>query len=304
MSVQLAKDVLINLYQSPKEAWQVPTDLLNAYRHILTDETLDRALRAELIMPPGFEELASAIPLLDVVRLEEARDFYREALSNALKDEAFVLYNALWAEEDHTMHSAAYRRRRLRHIALWLLMKSNHPAAGTLCEQQFTMAKTMTDQIGSFGLIMNGRDETSRHRAIDSFYAQWKSNELVLDKWFGLQASCDHPGALERVKLLLEHPAFNFKNPNKVRSVIGSFCQGNPRHFHAADGQGYVFLTDCLIKMDAINPQIAARLATPFTRWQRYDKPRQALMLQQLERLAAASLSRDLREIVTKSLEK
>ena len=151
---------------------------------------------------------------------------------------------------------------------------------------------------------MNGRDETSRHRAIDSFYAQWKSNELVLDKWFGLQASCDHPGALERVKLLLEHPAFNFKNPNKVRSVIGSFCQGNPRHFHAADGQGYVFLTDCLIKMDAINPQIAARLATPFTRWQRYDKPRQALMLQQLERLAAASLSRDLREIVTKSLEK
>ena len=304
VSVQLAKDVLINLYQSPKEAWQVPTDLLNAYRHILTDETLDRALRAELIMPPGFEELASAIPLLDVVRLEEARDFYREALSNALKDEAFVLYNALWAEEDHTMHSAAYRRRRLRHIALWLLMKSNHPAAGTLCEQQFTMAKTMTDQIGSFGLIMNGRDETSRHRAIDSFYAQWKSNELVLDKWFGLQASCDHPGALERVKLLLEHPAFNFKNPNKVRSVIGSFCQGNPRHFHAADGQGYVFLTDCLIKMDAINPQIAARLATPFTRWQRYDKPRQALMLQQLERLAAASLSRDLREIVTKSLEK
>ena len=261
------------------------------------------ALRAELIMPPGFEEMASAIPLLDVALLEDARAFFRDALSLALKDEAYTLYNKLWDEEDHTMHSLAYRRRRLRHVALWLLMKSDHPKANEVCEQQFTMAKTMTDQIGSFGLLVNGGNETLRDTTIARFYEQWKGNALVLDKWFGLQASSDHSGALARVKTLLKHPSFNLKNPNKVRAVIGAFCQGNPRHFHAIDGQGYAFLTECLLELDAINPQIAARLATPFTRWQRYDKTRQYLILQELRRLASAELSRDLREIVSKSLE-
>ena len=262
------------------------------------------ALRAELIMPPGFEEVASAIPLLDVARLEDARAFFRDALSLALKNEAYTLYNKLWAEEDHTMHSVAYRRRRLRHVTLWLLMKSDHEKASQLCEQQFIMAQTMTDQIGSFGLLVNGHNETLRIGSIDRFYQQWKDNALVLDKWFGLQASSDHSGALDRVKELLKHPDFNFKNPNKVRAVIGAFCQGNPRHFHAIDGQGYAFLTDCILELDAINPQIAARLATPFTRWQRYDKTRQDLMLQQLTRLASVNLSRDVSELVHKSLEK
>lgn len=304
VSVQLAKDVLISLYQNPRETWQVPADLFDAYRHILTDDSLDMALRAELIMPPGFEEVASAIPLLDVARLEDARAFFRDALSLALKNEAYTLYNKLWAEEDHTMHSVAYRRRRLRHVALWLLMKSDHEKASQLCEQQFIMAQTMTDQIGSFGLLVNGHNETLRIGSIDRFYQQWKGNALVLDKWFGLQASSDHSGALDRVKQLLKHPDFNFKNPNKVRAVIGAFCQGNPRHFHAIDGQGYAFLTDCILELDAINPQIAARLATPFTRWQRYDKTRQDLMLQQLTRLASVKLSRDVSELVHKSLEK
>ena len=112
----------------------------------------------------------------------------------------------------------------------------------------------------------------------------------------------DEPGALARVNALLMHPAFQLKNPNKVRAVIGAFCQGNPRHFHAADGSGYAFLADKLLEMDGINPQVAARLATPFTRWQRVDQGRQALILQQLERLALADLSSDLRELVSKSV--
>ena len=107
-----------------------------------------------------------------------------------------------------------------------------------------------------------------------------------------------------RVKTLLEHPDFDLKQPNKVRAVIGAFCQNNPRHFHAADGSGYVFLTEQLLKVDKINPQISERLATPFTRWQRLDAVRQQHILAQLELLAEAHLSADLREIVTKSLAK
>lgn len=302
-SVQLAKDVLVDLYQSPSDMWQIPSDLLEAYQAILIDERLDMALRAELIMPPGFEEAASALTFVDVARLEAARDFYRKTLAQALQEEAHGLYLRLWAEEDHAMHSVAYARRRLRHLALWLLMKSDHPEAMRLCEQQFFQAKTMTDQIGSFGLLINACDEALRDKVIDHFYKQWQHNELVLDKWFGLQAASERADALGCVKALLKHPAFSFKNPNKVRAVVGSFCQGNVRHFHGIEGQGYAFLTDILVTMDAINPQIAARLATPFTRWQRLDKPRQDLMLKHLKALSCADLSRDLREIVMKCLE-
>lgn len=301
LSVQLAKDVLTCLYEGSSH--EVPQDLLAAYQDILMDEHLDQALRAELIMPPSFEEMAGFLTNLDVTRLENARNHYRAELANALREKAKQMYDRLWAVEDHQMNGAAYRRRRLRHIALWLMMKSDLSEAAGICAKQFAEAKTMTDQIGSLGLLVNGKDEVLRQDAIDRFYQQWQKNELVLDKWFSIQASSECSGALDRVKKLLDHPAFNFKNPNKVRAVIGAFCQGNPRHFHAADGAGYEFLKTCLLKMDKINPQITARLATPLTRWQRLDKPRQALMLEILTELSSQKLSRDLSEIVTKSLE-
>ena len=120
--------------------------------------------------------------------------------------------------------------------------------------------------------------------------------------WFAMQASCELPQTLLHVKHLLKHSAFSIKNPNKVRAVVGAFCLANPRHFHAPNGSGYAFLADMLMMLDKTNPQIAARLATPFTRLQRYDELRQALMRNQLEKLASLELSRDLAEIVDKSL--
>ena len=200
------------------------------------------------------------------------------------------------------MEGKAYGRRKLRNICLWLMMKADEDAAVPRSEAQFANARTMTDQIASLSLLVNSSDAVARERAIDAFYQQWHDDELVMDKWFALQASADVPDALERVQALLLHPAFNLKNPNKVRAVMGAFTQANPRYFNALDGRGYAFLTDMLLKLDKINPQIAARLATPFTRWQRLDAVRQASMKQQLARLAAADLSRDLREVVEKSI--
>jgi aminopeptidase N len=109
------------------------------------------------------------------------------------------------------------------------------------------------------------------------------------------------PDALTRVESLLAHSAFNFANPNKVRSLVGAFCFGNPRHFHALDGSGYAFLTDMLIKIDAINPQVAARLAKPFTQASHLDRSRQKAMHTELQRLAQHRLSRDLAEVINKS---
>ncbi|EHL29319.1 aminopeptidase N [Legionella drancourtii] len=286
----------------PRTQWQVPGALIAALKHVLLDESLDADLRAELLTPPCFEEVAAMLDAVDVNAVEAARDYFRAQLGLHLYEQAQSMYQKLWQAEDHRMNGPAYGRRKLRNVCLWLMMKSNESAALAICQQQFTQAQTMTDQIASFALLVNCAHQNLREQAINDFYKQWSKDELVLDKWFALQASCELPVTLSQVKKLLQHPDFSIKNPNKARSVIGAFCMANPRNFHAPDGSGYAFLAEILLILDKINPQIAARIANPFTRWQRYDKPRQLLMRQQLEQLAQQQLSRDLGEVVSKSL--
>ncbi|NCT57216.1 MAG: aminopeptidase N [Legionella sp.] len=300
---RVVRAALSDAYNMPDVSHgRLQDDVITAFRHVLQDEALDDALRALLLMPPSFEEVVSGLSDLDVERWEDARDAFRERLGAALWPELSTLYATLNQAEDHAMHGTAYARRRLKHVCLELMMSAKPEAALALCQAQFEQAKTMTDQIGSLGLLINSPDEAVQTQAITQFYEQWKHDALVLDKWFALQASAEHEGALTRVRNLLEHPDFEMKQPNKVRAVIGAFCQNNPRYFHAADGSGYAFLTEQLLKVDKINPQIAARLATPFTRWQRLDTIRQQHILTQLEALSKVNLSADLREIVTKSL--
>ena len=242
------------------------------------------------------------LKLVDVDAVEAARDAFRKQLGLSLEEQASSLYKKLWLQEDHSMNGRAYGRRKLRNMCLWLLMKSNEHSYVDLCTQQFAAARTMTDQIASLALLVNCSIESARTKAIDAFYKQWADNELVMDKWLALQATCELPHTLERVKQLMEHPAFSIKNPNKVRALIGAFCLANPRLFHAKDGSGYAFLAEKLLILDKINPQVAARLANPFTRYQHFDKSRQGLIRQQMEMLTQADLSRDLREVIDKSL--
>lgn len=288
--------------KQPISNWSIPAPLINAFKHLLLDEALDKDLRAELVTPPCFEEVIATLKNVDVTAVESMRDSFRQQLGVHLFAELAPLYQQLWDSEDHQMNGQAYGRRKLRNICLWLMMKANEKETLTLCQNQFMMAKTMTDQIAAFSLLVNCSHTPSRTQAISDFYQQWADNELVLDKWFALQASCERGDTLSHVEQLIQHKAFSIKNPNKVRSVIGAFCLANPRNFHALDGKGYVFLGDMLIELDKLNPQIAARLATPFTRWQHYDAARKSLMKQQLEHLDQQDLSRDLREVVSKSL--
>ncbi|KTD31549.1 aminopeptidase N [Legionella maceachernii] len=299
---RLALTCINHYFKTSHDKWHIPQALIEAYRHILEDESLDYALRAELLMPPGFEDVAGDLKVVDVAVIEKARDFFRSELGKQLFEPLYAKYQSLWQAEDHGMHAEAYGRRRLRNVCLWLMMKADESRSLALCQQQFIKAKTMTDQLASFAALNDCTQGTAREQAIDNFYRQWSQDELVLDKWFSIQAMSELPGTLARVKTLLKHPAFSIKNPNKVRAVVGAFCQANPKHFHAADGSGYAFLGEILIQIDKINPQIAARLATPFTRWRRYDPPRQKEMKAQLKQLAELNLSRDLSELVEKSL--
>lgn len=298
----LALNCIKKAYLSAEQACHIPENLLNAYKHVLQDESMDAALRAELLTLPNFEELAGSLTMIDVIRLEDVRAVFHAHLGRALFPEAQSMYQRLWIEEDHSMQGRAYGRRKLRNVCLRLMMKADETKALPLCQEQYMQAKTMTDQVASLGLLINCTNKAIRERSLEHFYQQWKNDELVLDKWFAMQASSELADTLMNVKKLLTHPAFNIKNPNKVRSLLGAFSQANPRCFHAVDGSGYAFLTEMLMKIDQFNAQIAARLATPFTRWQRYDVSRQKLMKQQLERLAGIELSRDLNELVTKSL--
>lgn len=299
---QLVLDYLQAMYKKAPDEWKIPAELIDAFAYVLADESLDAALRADLLTPPGFEEVAARLPGVDVDILEAVRVDYRKQLGLALFAQANTTWQALWKTREQAVGGQASGLRKLRNICLWLMMKADEKAALDFCQQQFAQARTMTEQIASFGLLASCSIPGVAKTAIERFYAQWERDDLVLDKWFAIQAGSELPDVLSRVKLLLDNRSFSLKNPNKVRSLIGAFTQGNPRQFHAADGSGYAFLADMLLILDKINPQVAASMAKPFTRWRQFDAPRGALMKQQLARLQALDLSRDLNEVVSKSL--
>jgi aminopeptidase N len=180
-------------------------------------------------------------------------------------------------------------------------MELDQPDMRKLCTDQYWTAGNMTDVITSLANLAN-TDCPERHEALASFHDKWKDDPLVMDKWLSIQAMSRLPNTLETVKSLTNHPAFNIKNPNKVRALIGAFAANSVR-FHDPSGAGYAFLTDQVLTLDSMNPQIAARLASSFTMWKRYDEKRRGLMKAQLELLLAVpKLSKDVHEIVAKSL--
>lgn len=302
-SRRLIRQCLLGWMSRPVHEWQISEAFLKAFQTILRKADLDMSLRSEILAPLAFEELCQGLSEIDIGLLENLRDHFRHQLGQYLYKDCESLYKTLWEQEDHGMYSEAYGRRKLRNRCLFYMMKAREEEALLYCETQFDSAKTMTDQLAALSLLANAVKSVPGQAAIDKFYQQWATNPLVLDKWFSVQASSEHPGTLNRVKALLNHPAFTFTNPNKVRALLGAFTQGNPRHFHALDGSGYAFLTEMLKIMDPVNPQISARLATPFTRWQRLDKVRQKRMQGELEILRKENLSVDLAEMVEKSLE-
>ena len=160
----------------------------------------------------------------------------------------------------------------------------------------------MTDQMAALAVIVNN-PHPAKQQCLAGFYHQWQAEALVIDKWFALQASSSMPDTFATVQALMQHPAFDLKNPNRVRSLIGAFSQSNPLHFHAANGQGYQFLADQIIALNTLNPQVASRMVGALTSWRRYDEGRQALMKAQLERIMTTeAISKDVYEVASKSL--
>jgi len=216
--------------------------------------------------------------------------------------ELAAAYVALADAGPYRIDGASIGRRALRNTCLAYLAAAGPERGAALAKAQFDARANMTDVLAALSVLVDP-DRPERPAALARFYAAWWHDDLVIDKWFALQARSSLPATPGRVRELTRHPAFERKNPNRVRALVGAFAQGNQLRFHDASGAGYMLLTDEVIALDRFNPTTAARLVQPLGAWRRYDPARQALMRQQLERvLATPDLSKNTYEMVSKSL--
>ena len=211
-------------------------------------------------------------------------------------------YHRLAVDEPYAPSAAQIAARKLRNTCLEFLccIDSAHMH---LAEQQFTRATNMTDRLGALRVLALHAPDDVSGPAPDPFYGDWHHEALVVNLWFQVQAAVPYGDGLERVRALMSHPDFDLRNPNKVRALVGVFCNQNPVNFHRADGAGYAFLADVVAQLNRSNPQIAARQLTPLTKWRNF-RGREELMRSQLQRLAGLpELSSDVFEVVSKSLQ-
>ncbi len=294
----LAKDVLARMVT---EGAQPGPDWLDALARVAQDESLDPAFRALALRLPGEDDMAQTLfdagVTPDPERIHAARRRMGEALARHLAPALPRLIEAMAEPGPFTPEARAAGRRALRLVLLGLQTRLDD---GARAGAAYRAADNMTEQVGALAcLLENGRGEAE----LQAFEAQWRHDRLVMDKWFSLQILCAEPArTAEITERLTRHGDFDWKNPNRFRSVLGALS-GNHAGFHKADGSAYRLLADWLIRLDPLNPQTAARMSTAFETWSRYDADRQALIRSQLERIMdAPGLSRDLAEMAGRML--
>ena len=280
--------------------------LIAAFGATAADEALDPAFRALALGLPGEDELAAEMAArsghADPEAIHAAVASLRRAIGLAHQGLFLRLHEALAATGQFSPDAASAGRRALRNRAMGYLAASGTDEGIARAAGQFARSDNMSEEAPALAAIVHCEAPQSR-RALDAFYERWKLDPLVLDKWFAIQATAPVADATARVTELARHPAFDWMNPNRFRSLIGAFAAGNPSRFHAADGSGYALVADWLIRLDARNPQTAARVAGAFETARLYDPARRALIRAQLERIAAtAGLSRNLGDIVGRLL--
>jgi aminopeptidase N len=280
--------------------------LVAAYRDLLADTALDKAMVALMLQLPSEAYLSEEAASIDVDAIHGAREFVRGELARTLQPEFLEVYQANTSAEPYRTDSGQIARRSLKNQCLAYLAATASEQAVALCDRQFRDADNMTDSLFALVCLLNVDTLQVREladAALAGFYQRWQHENLAVVQWFQVQATAILPGALDRVQALMQHPVYDANNPNKVRSLVAAFCGGNPVNFHQADGRGYQFLADQVAVLDRDNPQLAARLLVPLTRWKKYPAANADAMRAALEQLAAGKqLSKDVYEIVSKSL--
>ena len=280
---------------------ELPRAFLDAVARVLLEAANDPAFASEMLALPPESYIAEQMRTVDPDAIHAVRNEIRRRLAAELKEKLLAVYHSYAVPGAYSPDAASAGRRALRNAALGLLMELGEPGVRALCMKQFETADNMTNALAALARLANC-ECPERIAALEAFYAKWKNDALVVDKWLAVQSTTRLPSALADVKRLMAHPAFNIRNPNKVYALIGGF-RGNQVRFHAADGSGYAFLADQVIALDAINPQVAARMARGFDRWRKFDAGRQAYARAALERIrGAGGVSKGVLEIATRAL--
>ncbi|OYO30665.1 aminopeptidase N [Janthinobacterium sp. PC23-8] len=275
---------------------------IEAQRVLLADDTLDPAFRELALILPSETIIAERLAQVDPQAIHAARQFMRRTIASALKPELLAQYHANLTPGDYSPDALSAGKRALKNLALSYLLIAPGADDLALAQQQFDSAGNMTDRAAALGALIHSGAQEAAQAALASFYSDFQGEALVVDKWFAMQAAAPSTD-LAGVRKLMTHPAFTLKNPNRARSLIFNFTNGNPSQFHAPDGSGYAFWAEQVIALDALNPQVAARLARSMDRWRRYLPALQTQMRAALEQVAGqASLSNDVMEVVSKAL--
>ncbi len=298
-SVRLSLMVIDELIADPEHT--VEAGIIAAFRALLENSELDCALVAEALTLPGEDYIAEQMAVIDVEAAHRARVSMERQLGLALEHELRQRYQSLNDGSAYENNATAIGRRALKNRCLAFLA-----AAGDLplADAHLAVADNMTDTMAALKILVHAQADTAKVALVE-FANRWRTDALVMGKWFALQATIPADATVESVKGLLEHPDFSLRNPNKVYALLGAFSKSNPVAFHRHDGAGYRWFADQVIILDGINPQVAARMVSAFNQWQRYDLQRQELMRIELARIAAVEgLSPDVYEIVNSALSK
>ena len=275
--------------------------LIESLRKILVDDNLDPAFREQALMLPSESMVAEQMEAMDPQAVHAARQYLRRLLAEALREDLERVYHAMADSGPYSPDAASAGRRGLRNVALGYLSELDDERSHALSQTQCDQAGNMTDRAAALSALVNS-NAPGRMDALDRFHEEFEDEALVVDKWFALQAMA-RTTTLARVRELMQHPAFTIKNPNRARSLLFSFCNGNPAQFHQPDGSGYAFWAEQVIALNAINPQVAARLARSLDRWRKYVPALQKHMQEALTRVARTPrLSRDVQEVISKAL--
>ncbi len=289
----------VNNVQTGSEV-QLSEDLIDAFRGVLLDENLEPAFIAQVFSLPSINEITGWYKQIDVDAVDTVLNSITVSLSATLEDELSATYHTL-KQAEYTIDHAAIGKRALRNQCLQFLAHTDK--GNTLVKAQYEAANNMTDTIAAMSAANSAQLEC-REELMADYSDKWKHDGLVMDKWFALQGTNPAEDALEKVKATMNHEAFSLKNPNRTRSLIGSFLAANPVRFHDKSGAGYQFAGDILRQLNDSNPQVASRMIDPLLKFRKYDEARQAMIRAELEKLKAMdNLAKDLFEKVTKALD-
>ncbi|MGY3900907.1 aminopeptidase N [Aeromonas lusitana] len=279
----------------------VSDSLLAAFVAIFDEAALDPALKAEILTLPGEATLTELFDTADIDAIHQVRGAIHGQLAQAFGERLAASYQSLRLTGYKVVHEDVAKRA-LKAVVLGYLAALDPVQADALVREQYAQADNMTDTLAALQ-VANAHLLPCRAALLADFEGKWAHDGLVLDNWLRLVGAKPAADVLVEVKQAMAHPTFSIRNPNRLRALVGSFAMNNQAQFHAPDGSGYRFLTDLLIQLNEVNPQVASRLITPLIQFKRLDEGRKSLIRAELTRLAKLDgLARDLFEKVSKAL--